>query len=516
MTQPLESARSLAGLDDLSRAVLDAVSMHIALLDNQGVIVMVNESWRRFALDNDPESGLPAPHCGPGVNYLAVCQVAKGASSEGAAEAAEGIRVVLAGRLTCFELEYPCHSPEQWRWFLMAVSPLAVPGNGVVVTHADITRRKLAAITQHDNELRLQLALEATGDGLWDWDIRSGQACFSPGYYALTGYRPEEVTPDFGFFQRLMNPDDLPGVLAIMEPHLRGETPVSEIEYRIITASGAIRWIRGRGQVVERAAEGAPLRMVGHITDVTERRLMEQALRVSEARYRAVVEDQTEVIGRIRADGTYLFVNEVYCRLFGKAATELIGKKWQPVAHPEDLAKIEARLTELTPGNPMVVIENRVYDGHGEIRWMQFINHAFFDAAGCITEIQAVGRDIGKRKEIELRQAALLDENTLLGRELIQLQEKERASLARELHDELSQQLVAIRAHAAPSATERPELTGGTRQTRWLSRCRSARSTPYRTRSWRACTRKHSTAPAWMRRWGRCCPAGRNCIPLSG
>ncbi len=448
LTQAFESARSLAGLDDFSRAALDAVSMHIALLDHQGVIVMVNEGWRRFALDNDPESGLPAPRCGPGVNYLAVCQEAKGASSEGAAEAAEGIRAVLAGRLTCFELEYPCHSPEQRRWFLMAVSPLAVPGNGVVVTHADITQRKLPEITQHDNELRLQLALEATGDGLWDWNLSTGLAYLSPGYYALTGYLPEEVTPDFAFFQRLVHPDDLPGVLAIMEPHLRGETPVSEIEYRIITASGTIRWIRGRGRVVERDAAGAPLRMVGHITDISERKRMEQALRESEARYRAVVEGQTEVIGRIRADGTILFVNEVYCRMFGKTAEALIGSRWQPVAHPDDLAMIEARLAELTPEYPVTVIENRIFDGHGEMRWMQFINHAFFDAAGRLTEIQAVGRDISKRKQIESRQAALLEENTLLGRELIQLQEKERASLARELHDELSQQLVAIRAHA--------------------------------------------------------------------
>jgi PAS domain S-box-containing protein len=448
MTQPLESASSRAGLDDLRRAALDAVSVHIALLDHQGAIVMVNEAWRRFALDNGPEPGLPAPRCGSGVNYLAVCQEAEGPSSEGAGEAADGIRAVLEGRQARFELEYPCHSPEQRRWFLMTVSPLAMPGDGMVVTHADITRRKLAEITQHDNELRMQLALEATGDGLWDWNVCTGQAYLSPGYYALTGYRPEDVTPDFAFFQRLVHPDDLPGVLAIMEPYLRGETPVSEIEYRMVTASGAIRWIRGRGRVVERDAEGAPLRMVGHISDISEYKRIEQALKESEARYRAVVEGQTEVIGRFRADGTILFVNEVYCRLFGKTAEELTGRKWQPVVHPGDLSMIEARLAELTPEHPVAVIENRIFDGHGEMRWMQFINHAFFDAAGCITEIQAVGRDISERKQIESRQAALLEENTLLGRELIQLQEKERTNLARELHDELSQQLVAIRAHA--------------------------------------------------------------------
>jgi PAS domain S-box-containing protein len=448
MTQPLESTALLAGLDDLSRAALDALSIHVALLDQQGRIVMVNQAWRRFTLDNSPESTFPAPCCGPDVNYLAVCQAAEGPGSEGAAEAAEGIRAVLAGRQARFELEYPCHTPEQRRWFLMAVSPLAAPGDGVVVTHSDITRRKLAEITQHDNELRLQLALEATGDGLWDWNLSTGKAHLSPGYYAMIGYRPEAVSADFALFKRLVHPDDLPGVLSVLEPHLRGETPGIDIEYRMITAAGAIRWMRGRGRVVERDAGGEPLRMVGHITDISEHKHMEQALKESEARYRAVVEDQTEAIGRIRADGVILFVNQVYCRLFGKTAEELIGNTWQPVVHPDDLDMIEARLAELTPERPIALIENRLFDAQGEMRWMQFINHAFFDAAGHLTEVQSVGRDISMRKQIESRQAALLEENTLLGRKLIELQEKERASLARELHDDLSQQLVAIRVHA--------------------------------------------------------------------
>jgi PAS domain S-box-containing protein len=138
----------------------------------------------------------------------------------------------------------------------------------------------------------------------------------------------------------------------------------------------------------------------------------------------------------------------VYCRVFGKSQEELIGRHWQPVAHSDDLPMIEARLAELSPQQPVAVIENRVYAAGGELRWMQFVNRALFDPAGRITEIQVVGRDISGRKAIEARQAALLDENTRLGQALIVLQEKERADLARELHDELSQDLVAIRAHA--------------------------------------------------------------------
>lgn len=130
------------------------------------------------------------------------------------------------------------------------------------------------------------------------------------------------------------------------------------------------------------------------------RKKAEEALRLSEERYRSVVEDQTEVISRFTPDGTFLFVNEIYCRCFGKTTNELIGSKWFPVAVTEDLPMIEVLLNSLSPHNPVVTIENRVYNSRNEIRWMQFVNRAFFDEDKII-EIQSVGRDITDRKQVE-------------------------------------------------------------------------------------------------------------------
>lgn len=147
---------------------------------------------------------------------------------------------------------------------------------------------------------------------------------------------------------------------------------------------------------------GHPDRLVGAIVDRTRSHALSVRLEASEARFRSVLEDQTEVISRILPDGTFVFVNDVYCRVFDKSADELIGKRWHPVAHPDDIEMIESRLREMSPGRPIVVIENRVYVAGGDMRWMQFVNRGFFDSDGHLLEIQSVGRDITRLKEVEI------------------------------------------------------------------------------------------------------------------
>lgn len=119
--------------------------------------------------------------------------------------------------------------------------------------------------------------------------------------------------------------------------------------------------------------------------------------------HRIVVEDLTEIICRFLPDGTLTYVNEVYCRFFGRTLEQLIGQRWQPGAVAEDLQLIEERLRLLSPKTPVVAIENRVYDGKGRVRWMEFVNRAIFDDQGLLKEMQSVGRDITERVLAEQR-----------------------------------------------------------------------------------------------------------------
>ncbi len=140
------------------RATLDALSANIALLDEQGLILLVNNAWRDFAAQN----GILTENVSEGRNYLDVCDHANGTNTEEAIPFADGIRAVLAGAVESFMLEYPCHSPNEDRWFIGRVTPF--PGVGprrVVVAHENITERKRLEKEQLRLEMRL-LKLEKT------------------------------------------------------------------------------------------------------------------------------------------------------------------------------------------------------------------------------------------------------------------------------------------------------------------------------------------------------------------
>lgn len=193
------------------------------------------------------------------------------------------------------------------------------------------------------------------------------------------------------------------------------------------------------------------------VTDITALKKTEAALKASEERYRAVVEDQTEVICRVRPDdGSLLFVNEVFCRTFGKSADDLLRGTWMPVVFPDDLPLVRQRLQELTPTTPVVVVENRVYGANGELLWMQFVNRALFDEHGKLQEIQAVGRDITERKqaqlaleaaqaELEQRVQQRTEQLRQVYMQLTQSEERERQAIARFLHDDLGQVLHVVK-----------------------------------------------------------------------
>ncbi|MDP2178742.1 PAS domain-containing protein [Methylicorpusculum sp.] len=143
----------------------------------------------------------------------------------------------------------------------------------------DITERKQAEERLRISEERLKLALEVTNLGLWDWDIQSDIAYLSPRYYEITGYRADEVTPDFEFYKSTIYPDDFSVVMEIIDAHLQGSIPHIDVDYRVQNPAGQITWVKERGRIVEWTNDGKPLRMIGTITDISAAKVTEHALR---------------------------------------------------------------------------------------------------------------------------------------------------------------------------------------------------------------------------------------------
>ncbi len=187
-------------------------------------------------------------------------------------------------------------------------------------------------------------------------------------------------------------------------------------------------------------------------SEVTERRGKEEALRESETRYRAVVEDQTELICRFRADGTLTFVNGAYCRYFQIPAEELLRQTFWSLIPPESHEASRAFLATITPDNPVATIEHEVLAPDGEIRWQHWRDRGLFDVHGCIVEYQAVGYDITERKHAEDAMAGLAhaDRLALVG-ELT-------GSIAHELGQPLSAILINAEAAEVLLESESPPL----------------------------------------------------------
>jgi signal transduction histidine kinase/CheY-like chemotaxis protein len=141
--------------ESFKRAILNSLEAEIAVVDGAGVIREVNETWRRFAIDNGIEPSRPAPHTGIGTNYLAFCDTGDGSVSP----AYQGIQAVLSGAAPSFNMEYPCHSPTEQRWFTMCVLPLGQPATkGAVIAHTDISAYKRMGQVLEDRNIELENA----------------------------------------------------------------------------------------------------------------------------------------------------------------------------------------------------------------------------------------------------------------------------------------------------------------------------------------------------------------------
>jgi PAS domain S-box-containing protein len=265
-TELLESRRFL-------RSTLDALSSHIAILDERGTIVEVNAAWDRFAREHQ----FGGEH-GVGDNYLKVCDSVSGDFPSTASPVAAGIRAVMAGQQTEFHLEYPCHSSQERRWFVVRATRFA--GDGpvrVVVAHENITERKLAGDALRESDEKFRQIAETAHEVFRITDATMHQMVYvSPAYEKIWGRTCQSLYESPRTWLDATHPEDRERVVIAATTGLpKGE--YNEI-YRIVRPDGSLRWIHDRA-VPLRHPTGEIYRYVGTAADITENRKLEDACR---------------------------------------------------------------------------------------------------------------------------------------------------------------------------------------------------------------------------------------------
>ncbi|MBD0302465.1 MAG: PAS domain S-box protein, partial [Tolypothrix sp. T3-bin4] len=220
-----------------------------------------------------------------------------------------------------------------------------------------IVRKQIEAAHRQSEE-RLQLALEASNLGLWDWNISSGKIYRDWRWKKMLGYEEHEIKDNLAAFEVLVHPEDLPIIKQVLNAHLQGTNPVYEVEFRMRSAAGNWKWIQSRGQVSERGNKGQPLRITGTHKDITERKTLERELALREARLNAFF--SCAPVGMSILDNQLRFVqiNELLAEIYGRHQQDYIGKNIYEIV-PAVIAPLVAPFYEqvLRTGEPILNLE---------------------------------------------------------------------------------------------------------------------------------------------------------------
>lgn len=282
---------------------------------------------------------------------------------------------------------------ETYRWSIVVLIAIVVIETILlVILYVQSHRRKTADKAAREFEGYLRLIVESTPMIVFATDDKGIFTLFEEKGFAALGLQPRELVGKSAL--RLFKP-------TILIENSGAKSTFVEI-FRRVKMGETIKGITSKDgwdfdvQLIPlKGADGRVKGIVGIATDITERKQAEDALRRNEELFRAVVEDQTEMIMRWKPDGTRTFVNQAYCRFIGKSAEELIGTSFFPlVMDEEDRQRLDQKIRSLSPAHPVATDAHECLSPDGTVYIQQWTDRGIFDAQGRLVELQSTGRDI--------------------------------------------------------------------------------------------------------------------------
>lgn len=261
----------------------------------------------------------------------------------------------------------------------------------------DISGRKQMEESLKENEDKCRRLIESSGAGVLVINISGYITYANRALCNMTGYSREKLSGKY--FADYILENDRPAVLDVFNKGLTADCTGAMLEFRVVHSNGSIVW-----------CSSSPSRIVHNgivtgynslIQDITGRKNLEEALRESERKYRAVVEDQLEMICRFIPDGTITFANSAFCRFYGKTSSDIVGKSYLSLIPEDQYPFFTAAIEELLAEPHRVIYDIQHYSRGGVSRWMEQTFRALAGENNQVEKFQVVFRDITDRKRAE-------------------------------------------------------------------------------------------------------------------
>jgi PAS domain S-box-containing protein len=204
-------------------------------------------------------------------------------------------------------------------WYHSTIVPVKDTNDGIdylMIVSLDTTERKRAEEALKNSKRDLQAILEATTDGIWKWNFVNNEMYFSPQYYKMLGYEPDEFPATYENWVDLIHPDDRAAALGVAEEYLKTKPDEYENEFRLRTKQGGYQWIHSFSRVAERNPDGDAIAIIGNHYDINNRKISEESLKQSEELFKAIFENSLNPIMIADDAGNYLKVNQAAAGMF--------------------------------------------------------------------------------------------------------------------------------------------------------------------------------------------------------